>query len=165
MIPWRREWQPTAGFLPGEFHGQRTWWATGHGVTKSQTRLKRQHAYIHNCAFGLLGTTEWGRVNSHCTISRKGLSQWMEPCGGDSLAQIQDCCLLHPCPLQACLLVYLEAYDTWQHRVHSTALPALQALIWIRISFSGPLGWAFSPPLKCVLCVQSLSRVRLFTNP
>ena len=122
-------------------------------------------ACIHNCAFGLLGTTEWGRVNSHCTISRKGLSQWMEPCGGDSLAQIQDCCLLHPCPLQACLLVYLEAYDTWQHRVHSTALPALQALIWIRISFSGPLGWAFSPPLKCVLCVQSLSRVRLFTNP
>ena len=22
-IPWRREWQPTAVFLPGEFHGQR----------------------------------------------------------------------------------------------------------------------------------------------
>ena len=23
MIPWRREWQPTPVFLPGEFHGQR----------------------------------------------------------------------------------------------------------------------------------------------
>ena len=23
-IPWRRKWQPTPGFLPGEFHGQRT---------------------------------------------------------------------------------------------------------------------------------------------
>ena len=23
-IPWRREWQPTAVFLPGEFHGQRS---------------------------------------------------------------------------------------------------------------------------------------------
>ena len=22
-IPWRREWQPTPVFLPGEFHGQR----------------------------------------------------------------------------------------------------------------------------------------------
>ena len=22
-IPWRREWLPTAVFLPGEFHGQR----------------------------------------------------------------------------------------------------------------------------------------------
>ena len=25
--------------LPGEFHGQRTWWATIHGVAKGQTRL------------------------------------------------------------------------------------------------------------------------------
>ena len=31
--PWRREWQPTPAFLPGEFHGQRIL-----GVTKSQTR-------------------------------------------------------------------------------------------------------------------------------
>ena len=23
-IPWRREWQPTAVFLPGDFHGQRS---------------------------------------------------------------------------------------------------------------------------------------------
>ena len=23
-IPWRRAWQPTQGFLPGEFHGQRS---------------------------------------------------------------------------------------------------------------------------------------------
>ena len=23
-IPWRREWQPTPVFLPGEFHGQRS---------------------------------------------------------------------------------------------------------------------------------------------
>ena len=23
-IPWRREWQPTPGFLPGESHGQRS---------------------------------------------------------------------------------------------------------------------------------------------
>ena len=22
--PWRREWQPTPAFLPGEFHGQRS---------------------------------------------------------------------------------------------------------------------------------------------
>ena len=24
LIPWRREWQPTPVFLPGEFHGQRS---------------------------------------------------------------------------------------------------------------------------------------------
>ena len=33
-IPWRREWQSTLVFLPGEFHG--VWWATVHGITKSQ---------------------------------------------------------------------------------------------------------------------------------
>ena len=39
-IPWRREWQPTPVFLPGEFHGQRS--LVGyivHGVTKSQIQL------------------------------------------------------------------------------------------------------------------------------
>ena len=38
-IPWRRAWQPTPVFLPGEFHGQRSWWATAHRVAKSRTRL------------------------------------------------------------------------------------------------------------------------------
>ena len=33
-IPWRREWQPTAVFLPGDFHGRGAWWATVHGGHK-----------------------------------------------------------------------------------------------------------------------------------
>ena len=36
-IPWRREWQPTPVFLPGEFHGQRSLVGYVHGVAKSQT--------------------------------------------------------------------------------------------------------------------------------
>jgi len=36
-IPWRREWLPTPLFLCGESCGQRSWWATVHGVTKIQT--------------------------------------------------------------------------------------------------------------------------------
>ena len=35
-IPWRRAWQPTPVFLPGESHGQRH-----HRVAKSQSWLKR----------------------------------------------------------------------------------------------------------------------------
>ena len=31
-IPWRRKWQPTPVFLPGEFHGRGTWRATVHGL-------------------------------------------------------------------------------------------------------------------------------------
>ena len=37
-IPWRRAWQPTPTFLPGESHG--AWQAAVHKVTQSQTRLK-----------------------------------------------------------------------------------------------------------------------------
>ena len=32
--PWRREWQPTAVFLPGESHGQRSLADTVHGVAE-----------------------------------------------------------------------------------------------------------------------------------
>ncbi|CAN0569506.1 unnamed protein product [Rangifer tarandus platyrhynchus] len=34
-ISWRRKWQPTPVFLPGEFHGRGAWQATVHGVTES----------------------------------------------------------------------------------------------------------------------------------
>ena len=33
-IPWRREWQPTSVFLPGEFHGQRS--LVGYSPKRSQ---------------------------------------------------------------------------------------------------------------------------------
>ena len=44
--PWRRAWQPTPVFQPGESHGQRSWRAAVHGATKSQTPLrdKAQHS-------------------------------------------------------------------------------------------------------------------------
>ena len=38
---WRRKWQPTPVFLPGESQGREAWWAAIYGVTQSQTRLKR----------------------------------------------------------------------------------------------------------------------------
>ena len=38
-IPWRRAWLPPPVFLPGKSHGRGAWWATVHGVAKSQTRL------------------------------------------------------------------------------------------------------------------------------
>ena len=36
-IHWRRKWQPTPGFLPGESQGRGAWWAAVYGVTQSQT--------------------------------------------------------------------------------------------------------------------------------
>ena len=34
-IPWRRTWQATPLFLPGESHGRGAWRATVHGVAKT----------------------------------------------------------------------------------------------------------------------------------
>ena len=47
-IPWRREWQLTPVFLPGESHGWGAWWATVHGVTKNRTQLSdlAQHRWL-----------------------------------------------------------------------------------------------------------------------
>ena len=38
---WRRKWQPTPVFLPGESHGWRSLVGCSNGVAQSQTRLKR----------------------------------------------------------------------------------------------------------------------------
>ena len=38
---WRRKWQPTPVFLPGESQGWGAWWAAIYGVTHSRTWLKR----------------------------------------------------------------------------------------------------------------------------
>ena len=46
-ISWRREWLPTPVFLPGEFHGQRSLWATVHRVAKSGTLLSDWHTHTH----------------------------------------------------------------------------------------------------------------------
>ena len=36
---WKRKWQPTPVFLPGESQGWGAWWAAVYGVAQSQTRL------------------------------------------------------------------------------------------------------------------------------
>ena len=40
-IPWRRAWQPTAVFLPGESHGQRS--LASHSVAETSTQETKHH--------------------------------------------------------------------------------------------------------------------------
>ena len=40
FMHWRRKWQPTPMFLPGESQGWGSWWAALSGVAQSRTRLK-----------------------------------------------------------------------------------------------------------------------------
>ena len=41
FLHWRRKWQPTPVFLPGESLGWGAWWAAVYGVAHSRIRLKR----------------------------------------------------------------------------------------------------------------------------
>ena len=41
FMHWRRKWQATPLFLPGESQGGGAWWAAIYGVPQSRTRLKR----------------------------------------------------------------------------------------------------------------------------
>ena len=41
FMHWRRKWQPTPVFLPGESQGRGAWWAAIYGIAQSWTRLKR----------------------------------------------------------------------------------------------------------------------------
>ena len=41
FMHWRRKWQPTWVFLPGESQGRGAWWAAIYGVAQSRTRLKQ----------------------------------------------------------------------------------------------------------------------------
>jgi len=40
FMHWRRKWQPTPVFLPGESRDGGAWWAAVYGVAQSWTRLK-----------------------------------------------------------------------------------------------------------------------------
>ena len=50
LMHWRRKWQPTPVFLPGNPRDGGAWWAAVYGVTQSRTRLKRL-SHEHTVAF------------------------------------------------------------------------------------------------------------------
>ena len=41
FLHWRKKWQPTPVFLPGESQGWGAWWAAVYGVAQSRTQLMR----------------------------------------------------------------------------------------------------------------------------
>ena len=47
FMHWRRKWQLTPVFLPGESQGWGTWWAAIYGVTQSWTRLRNVTFTFH----------------------------------------------------------------------------------------------------------------------
>ena len=85
FMHWRRKWQPSPVFLPGESLGREAWWAAVYEVTQSQTRLKRLSSSSGSWQNGSLGAwdhlfrgclKEMGleRVGTYSEI--QGFSQW-----------------------------------------------------------------------------------------
>ena len=55
---WRKKWQPTPVFLPGESQGRGAWWAAVDGVAQSRTRLKQLSS--SSSSSSLETKNEWG---------------------------------------------------------------------------------------------------------
>ena len=52
FMHWRRKWQPTPVFLPGESRGGGAWWAAVYGVAQGRTWLKRLSSRSSSCTTG-----------------------------------------------------------------------------------------------------------------
>ena len=50
-VPWRRSWQPTSVFLPGESHGQKSQWATVHEDATEWLSHTHTHTHTHTHNF------------------------------------------------------------------------------------------------------------------
>ena len=87
---WRRKWQPTPVFLPGESQGQQAWWAPVYGVAQSCTWLKwlsssklvwhfpRRIQQLSFCYFQI-SLHLWPSVNPGITCPHP--SEISQPCG------------------------------------------------------------------------------------
>ena len=67
-IPWRRAWQPTPVFLPGESHGQRCWLAYSPWCDKesdmtevTQRAHARTHAHTHTHTLSMQCVRDWDK--------------------------------------------------------------------------------------------------------
>ena len=77
-IPWRRNWQPTPVFLPGESYGQRSlagYSSRGHKESDMTERLSAHiYIYTHIC----LGLPRWlSGKDSTCLYRRCRLDPWI----------------------------------------------------------------------------------------
>ena len=84
VMHWRRKWQPTPVFLPGESQDEGAWWAAVYGVAQSRTRLKRlssssSSSMLQKIYFKVYSFQMW-RITSFSKESRSfslGISFWM----------------------------------------------------------------------------------------
>ena len=65
FVHWRRKWQPTPVFLPGESQGRGAWWAAVYGVAQSWTRLKQLSSSMRAKHIPFLWSSKFTPINSN----------------------------------------------------------------------------------------------------
>ena len=82
-IPWRRKWQPTPVFVPGESHGQRSLVGYSPRGRKESDTTERLHSHFHSYHYHLLHESS---LNStwHLT-TQYVVSEWSRSVVSDSL--------------------------------------------------------------------------------
>ena len=74
-IPWRRKWQPTLVFLPGESHGQRSLVGYRHGVSKELDATEwLTLSLMHKCEIYITYTP---KCDNNKYINRSNTAQWL----------------------------------------------------------------------------------------
>ena len=84
-IPWRRKWQPTPVFLPGESHGQRSlvgYSPWGHKRVGHNLAIKQQHPGVHS---PYLCPEVWSKQISNAYLKARGQQQ-----GGEGYRNISS---------------------------------------------------------------------------
>ena len=94
FLHWRRKWQPTPVFLPGESLGRGAWWAAVSGVAQSRTWLKQLSSSRRETLIKKQRTEkqtlDWRRCHwphlggqngySRTQVARDGGVSWMRNC-------------------------------------------------------------------------------------
>ena len=81
-IPWRRKWQPTPVFLPGNNVDSGAWQATVHGVTKSQIQVSMHAPHVSDIISSSLSLEYWSYFISserwtHCVLLSMSIINWI----------------------------------------------------------------------------------------
>ena len=140
-IPWRRKWQPTTVFLPGEDHGQRSLGSTVHGVAKSWTQLKwlgmhAQVLYIVQRHWGMVSTVKTCNLVRNWWILQQPGSSEKEEIGYQLTRRISTCvgntCLFFICPFSGNAIsfscTWLTPAHPWKFNSHFLGDTSFDAL-------------------------------------
>ena len=118
FMHWRRKWQPTPVFLPGESQGRGAWWAAVYGVAQSRTWLKRLSS--SSTRMGFPGGTSGKEPTCLCRLDVRDSGSIPGSRGSSGGG--------HSNPVQYSCLENLMDRGAWRAVVHMVA----QSWMWLK---------------------------------